>query len=53
MTPYSPTPQPLLYMQGVNVLSLKTFGKSNVLYTYIFFETTLRITVMWDDAQVP
>ena len=49
ITPYCPTPQHLLHMQGVNLLSLKTFDESkyNITYTWILFEITLRrITVV-------
>ena len=55
MTPYCPTPQHLLHMQeGVNLLSVKTFGESNLSWIpKIFFEITLiRITLMLNDAQV-
>ena len=38
MTPYCPTPQHLLHMQeGVNLLSVKTFGESKCLGYLKFF----------------
>ena len=34
ITPYCPAPQHLLHMQGVNLLSLKTFDESKYNITY-------------------